>query len=152
MFGFRIDAALHLLEPARFCNACSQLLRDFSGVLFKAPTPGMTIDLMVDAPLFGFGLWGFFSAWTLAKERRDARGVFALVTLIVLLIVWLITGRYILTLGLTLTTACVLHDADLGKKRVSVILMTLLAILWYLGIQTAGWYFPLNKGLLERLV
>ena len=69
-----------------------------------------------------------------------------------LLVVWLLTGSYELSLGLTLTTACVLRDADLGKKRTAVVLLTLAAIVWYIGIQIAGWYVPLTAGLLERLV
>ena len=69
-----------------------------------------------------------------------------------LFVVWLLTGAYVLTLGLTLTTACILHDAELGKKRTASILLPLIGMLWYVGISVAAWYFPLTKGLLERLM
>lgn len=151
-FGFRLSAVLSLSKPARFLSVCKTFLIQLRTKLFTVPSPGMTIDLMVDAPLFGFGFWGICSAWRLAKQRRDARGVFALLALAALLAVWLLTKSYVLTLGLSLTTACVLRDADLGKKRPAVVILTLLGILWYVGIQIAAWYVPLTAGLLERLV
>ena len=70
----------------------------------------------------------------------------------VLLALWLVSGRYALTLGLVLTAACILRDADLAKKRVPVILLTLAGICWYIVIQVAAWYVPLIPGLVERLI
>ena len=69
-----------------------------------------------------------------------------------LLLAWLISGRYALTLGLVLTTACVLRDADLAKKRSPAVLLCLAGICWYVCIQIAAWYVPLITGLVERLV
>ena len=152
MYGFRLYSirSLNSMEKiARVVRIYISLMRDS---FFAAPARGMLVDLMVDAPLFGFGVWGFCAAVRLAKQRRDARGVFVLLVTIALLVVWLITGFYVLTLGLTLCTACVLREADLGKKRWPVVLLTLAAILWYIGIQIAGWYVPLTPGLVERLV
>ena len=152
LLGFRRRELALILEPQRIRYACSELLKQIRLNFFKRPTPGMTIDLMVDAPLFGLGFWGCASAWILARKRRSARGVFALVVLGALLLTWLISGRYALTLGLVLTAACVLRDADLAKKRIPVVLLSLAGICWYVCIQIAAWYFPLVPGLVERLV
>ena len=141
-----------MTDPNRFLQTCKSFLEGIRSSLFRLPTLGVTVDLMVDAPLFGFGLWGVCAAWRLAKKRRDARGVFVLLAMAALLVVWLVTGSYILSLGLTLTTACVLREADLGKKRWPVVLLTLAGILWYICIQVAAWYVPLTAGLVERLV
>ena len=150
--GFRLSAVLAMTDPNRFLQTCKSFLEGIRSSLFRLPTLGVTVDLMVDAPLFGFGLWGVCAAWRLAKKRRDARGVFVLLAMAACLIVWLVTGCYILSLGLTLTTACVLREADLGKKRWPVVLLTLAGILWYICIQVAAWYVPLTAGLVERLV
>lgn len=152
MWGFRLSALKGLTSFSGFRRACVVFLRTARAGLLKLPTRGMTLDLLVDAPLFGFGLWGCCSAWTLARQRRDARGVIVLLSLAVLLAAWLLTGHYLLTLGLTLSTACILRDADLGKKRLGTVLLTLAGVLWYALIQIAAWYLPLTAGLAERLV
>ncbi len=150
IFGFQ-RSALALLTLDRLPKLCVALLRGAEQYLFQIPSLGMTVDLLVDAPLFGFGLWGCCSAWILARKRRDARGVFVLAVLACLLLVWLLTGSYALSLGLCLNTACILRDADVGKKRVGAILLTLAGTVWYLLIHAAAWYVPLTAGLLERL-
>lgn len=150
--GLALHGLLLILQPKRFLLVGRIYLRGLLRQLLIAPMPGMTVDLMVDAPLFGFGIWGCCSAWRLGHTRRDARGVFILLVLAALFVVWLLTGAYVLTLGLTLTTACILHDAELGKKRTASILLPLIGMLWYVGISVAAWYFPLTKGLLERLM
>lgn len=150
--AYRLSSVLALLNPSKLLQACNLFLQRLRSSLFTAPMLGMTVDLMVDAPLFGFGLWGVCAAWRMAKQRRDARGVFALLVLAALLVVWLLTGCYTLSLALTLTTACVLREADLGKKRWPVVLLVLAGIVWYVGIQIAGWYVPLTAGLLQRLI
>ena len=150
--AYRLSSVLALTDPAKLLQTLKTYVLALPNALFHCPHLGMTVDLMVDAPLFGFGLWGVCAAWRLAKQRRDARGVFVLLVMAALLIVWLLTDRYVLTLGLTLTTACVLREADLGKKRWPVVLLTLAGVLWYIGIQIAGWYVPLTEGLVERLV
>ena len=151
-FGFQAGQLLIIAQPKRFLNACRLFLTQIPRQLFAAPTPGMTIDLMVDAPLFGFGLWGCCSAWRMAHARRDSVGALVLILLAALLALWLITGRYVLTLGLTLSTACILQDAFLGRKRTMSILLPLAGMLWYIGISVAAWYVPLTVGLQGRLV
>lgn len=150
--GFHLFAIRSLVQPKRFLNACLAFVQSVRNTWFRVPTPGMTVDLMVDAPLLGLGFWGICSAWRLAKKRRDARGVFVLLVLAALLVVWLLTGCYLLSLALSLTAACALREADLGRKRWPVVVLTAAAILWSVGIQIAAWYFPLTKGLAERLI
>ncbi len=150
--GFHLFAFRGLTQPKRFLRVCLNFIQSVRSAWFRVPTPGMTVDLMVDAPLFGFGFWGICAAWRLAKKRRDARGVFVLLVMAALLVVWLLSGCYVLSLALSLTAACALREADLGKKRWSVVVLTAAAILWSVGIQIAAWYIPLTPGLVERLV
>lgn len=151
MIDFHLSALTSIFHTDRFLATLRFLLNAIKSRLFAAPTRGMTIDLMVDAPLLGMGFWGCCSAWTLAKQRRDARGVFALTVLAALLLAWLLTGVYAVTLGLVLTAACALWDADAAKQRIGVILLTLAGICWYVLIQLAAWQVPLAPGLLEHL-
>ena len=150
-FGFRLFALTSLAKPQNLLWTVTAFLGEIRRNLFHAPTLGMTVDLLVDAPLFGLGFWGFFAAWRLAKKRRDPRGVFALLVTAALLVVWLLTGFYALSLALTLTAACALREADLGKKRWAAVVLTAAAALWSVGIQIAAWYLPLTGGLVERL-
>ncbi len=151
-FGFRLSALTSLANLKTLQRTGLLFLQELRGGLFQRPGLGLTVDLMVDAPLFGLGFWGICAAWRLAKKRRDARGVFVLLVLAALLVVWLLTGRYILSLALCLTAACALREADLGKKRWAVVMLTAAAIVWSVGIQIAAWYIPLTRGLVERLV
>ena len=151
-YGFRFRILAEGFSVQRLSNTLTLLLRMIRSQLFTRLGLGMTVHLMIDAPLLGFGFWGCCSAWVLAKHRRDARGVFILVVLAALLAAWLLSGSYTLTLALTLSTACVLRDADLGKKRTGTVLLTLAGLCWYIFIQIAAWYVPLTEGLVERLV
>lgn len=151
MTGFHFGLLLHILQPQRLLRAWQALAREIPRALWTAPTRGMTIDLMVDAPLFALGLWGCCSAWIAARKRRSARGGLQLAILGLLLAVWLLTSRYMLSVGLVIAAAAALADADMGKKRVGTLLLTLGGICWYVCIQLAAWYVPLTAGLVERL-
>ena len=118
---------------------------------FSFPTLAGAVDLLIDAPLLGFGFWGCCSAWILARKRRNIRGSTALAVLAVQLLLWLLTWRCVPILGLTLTTACVLRDADLGGKRLTALLCPLAGLVWYCFIHLAAWLLPLSAELLERL-
>lgn len=119
---------------------------------FSFPTVYGTVDLLVEAPLLGFGVWGCCSAWVLAWKRRDARGYFVLAVLTAQVLLWLVTWRCVPILGLTLSTACILRDADLGKKRLSTLLPILDGIAWYLFIHIAAWSLPLGGALRGWLI
>ncbi|MBQ2618863.1 MAG: hypothetical protein IJG08_05205 [Oscillospiraceae bacterium] len=152
LMGFRTSALTSLFSAERLRYVLRGLALNCKRHLFTTPTRGMLVELLLDAPLLGFGFWGCFSAWRLGKKRRDVRGVFSIAVLAVLFLVWLLTGRYLLTLGLTLTAACILRDANLGKKRWICVLMAAAGVCWYILIQIAAWYIPLTAGLCERLV
>ena len=151
MLGFGVRTLLGSLTPERYLRFCRELWQIILSQLLSRPTRGMTICLMLDAPLLGFGLWGCVSAWVSARKRRSVRGVFSLGVLAVLLLVWLLTGTYVLSLGLTLTAACVLHDAELAKKRWIPLSMTLTGVCWCLLLHVAAWYLPLVPGIIERM-
>ena len=131
--------------------ALRDLLREAAGSFYYPSLPAAA-DLMVDAPLLGFGIWGCCSAWILARKRRDARGYFVLTVLAAQLLLWFSTWRCVPTLGLTLSAACILRDANLGKQRFFPLLMTLAGIAWYIFIHTAAWALPLSGLLRERLI
>lgn len=118
---------------------------------FSFPTLDGTVDLLLDAPLLGFGLWGCCSAWILARKRRNVRGACALAVLAAQGLLWLITWRCVPILGLTLTTACTLRDAELGKKRLCAVLFPLAGLAWYCFIHFVVWALPLSAELLARL-
>ncbi len=119
---------------------------------FSFPTVYGTVDLLVDAPLLGFGVWGCCSAWVLAWKRRDARGYFVLAVLAAQVLLWLVTWRCVPILGLTLSTACILRDANLGKKRLSTLLPILDGLAWYLFVHIAAWSLPLGAALRGWLI
>ena len=152
MFGFRTRELINLMNFKRLRYACLELLRNlFQGLLVR-PTRGMTLNLMLDAPLFGLGFWGIFAAWTMGVRRRSVRGLYPLLILAVLALVWLISSRYALSLGLVLTAGCVLKNAELGKRKHLALAFVVLSICWYIAIQIAAWSAPLPAGILERLV
>lgn len=138
--------------------AFSTLRHNLSNPLWDAvdslALPSLTgaVDLMLEAPLLGFGLWGCCSAWVLARKRRNVRGWFVLAVLAATVLLWLLTRSFPPTLGLTLSAACILRDADLGQKRGSAVAATLLGLAWYLFVQTAAWALPLAGALQQRLI
>lgn len=149
--GFQLSALTKLMRVSSLRSAFRLFASMIRNSFFSVPTRGMVLELLLDAPLLGFGFWGCFSAWKLGKLRRNASGIAVLVVLVVLTAAWLLTGRYLLTLGLTLCTACMLREADLGKKRWICISVAVVGLCWYCFIQIAAWNLPLTEGLLERL-
>lgn len=119
---------------------------------FRWPVWEDAADLLVDAPLLGYGIWGCCSAWILAWKRRDARGYFVLTALAVTVLLWLVCWHVLPLPGLALVTACILRDADLGKKRIIPVLMTLAGIGWYCFIHIAAWAVPLSGAIQNRLI
>lgn len=149
--GFQLRAFRALLRPELLLASARSLLQQLLVSFLKLPTRGMTLNLFLDAPLLGFGFWGCFAAWTMARARRSVRGSFPLIILGALLGLWLLTGRYALNLGLILSCGCILKNTDLGKRRALGLVMVLLGLCWYIAIQFAAWSLPLPAGLLERL-
>lgn len=150
--GLSFRELASLMNPIRIRHACGELVQAILTRLLRLPTRGMTLYPMVDGALFGLGFWGCFAAWTMARKRRSVRGVFSLAVLGILVLVWLLSGRYLAGLGLTLTAACVLKNADLGGKRRFGLLMVLLAVCFDLLLLAAAWQLQVPQGLLERLL
>ena len=136
--------------PSEIVYALRELAQEALDGL-SLPTVEAAADLGVDAPLLGYGLWGCCSAWVLARRRRNIRGTSVLAVLAASVLLWLLTWRWVPILGLTLTTACILRDADLGGKRLTSVLFPLAGFLWYCFIYFAAWAVPLAGALLDRL-
>lgn len=152
LLGYRPDTLSLLFQPELLKRSLEALLSQLLQRLPRCPSPGMSLDAMADAPLLGFGLWGCRSAWALARKRRDVRGLFILLLLAGLTLIWLLTGKYLLSLGLCLSAACILRDADLAGRRPAALLLSAAGLVWDLGIQLAACFCSLAPGLLERIV
>ena len=147
-----LSAALTvMLRSGLSSSALLQLLRD-AVTSFAFPGFSGAADLLVDAPLLGFGFWGCRSAWVLAWKRRDARGYFVLAVLAAQLLLWLATWDGAPILGLTLSCACILRDANLARKRSTALGLPLAGIVWYCFVHIAVWAVPLATALRERLI
>ena len=149
--NFRLSALFSTLKPSNLFSVLSVMLSG-SVRCIQTPTSGMFVALLLDAPLLGFGFWGCFSEWILGVRRRNARGAFVLVVGAALLLLWLMTGNYQLTLPLALAAGAVLADAELGEKRWICVVMAVTGICWYLVLQIGAWSIPLAAEVLNRLI
>lgn len=150
LMQFRLSGFLSGLKPSELRSGIAFILRE-SVLCFRIPRLGMAAELLLDAPLLGFGFWGLFSAWTLGVRRRNARGIFVLSVCAALGLFWLVTGRYQLTLPLAMAASCVLADAELGNKRWICIVMAATGVCWYLLLEIGAWSIPLTEGVRYRL-
>ena len=150
LMGFRFSALFSTLKPSKLFAVLSIMLSG-SVNCFKTPTSSMFVALLMDAPLLGFGFWGGFSEWILGVRRRNARGAFVLIVCAALVLFWLTTGSYQLTLPLALAAGGILADAELGKKRWICVVVAATGICWYLFLQIGAWSIPLAADVLNRL-
>lgn len=149
--GFRMKPLLLWLRPGTFRVFVRNWFSTLQATALRTPTRGMVLELLLDAPLLGYGFWGCRSAWRPGLRRRTGPDILILVILAALILCWLLCGVYLLTLPLTLCTACILRDADLGQKRWICVVSAAAGVCWYLIIQYAASALPLTAGLLERI-
>ncbi|MBQ2144101.1 MAG: hypothetical protein II436_03195, partial [Oscillospiraceae bacterium] len=67
-------------------------------------------------------------------------------------LVWLLSARWLLPLGLALTLGAMLRNAELGNKRVLAVIPVAIGALYDIWILLATWGLPLNAELTRRLL
>lgn len=150
--GFSLKLLLSLMKPKQLRFACKLMLFDTRRYLFTMPRLGLLVNPLVDAPLFGLGIWGAVSAACMVGKRRLTRGFIALVTFSLIGLVWLVSARYILPLGLAIAAGAMLKNADLGRKRLPAALIVGFGLLYDFAILIAAWGLPLYIDLVCRIV
>ena len=126
-------------------------LASIGGEFAKLPMLGLLVDPLLDAPLFGLGLWGCVSTIGMVGKRRSVRGGFGILAAAALALLWLISGRYLLSLAFALTLGAMLKNADLGDRRTLASVFCAVGICYDLLILCAAWLLPLTGELLMRV-
>lgn len=150
--GFSTALLRQLIKPIWFRFACKQMLFDTRRFLFTMPRPGLLVNPLVDAPLFGLGLWGVVSAACMIGKRRSVRGWIALIAFAAVSLTWLLSARYLLPLGLAITVGAMLKNADLGGKKLSAALIVGTGLIYDCAILAATWALPLYIDLVCRIL
>lgn len=146
-------SALRKLISAAPSGAVFRSLRRAVGIeMTVTPGLGRLVDPLIDAPLSALGVWGAVSAAGMACKRRNPRAVLVLIVAALLGLVWLLSARWLLPLGLALTLGAMLRNAELGNKRVLAVIPVAIGALYDIWILLATWGLPLNAELTRRLL
>lgn len=146
-------SALRKLISAAPSGAVFRSLRRAIGIeMTVTPGLGRLVDPLIDAPLSALGVWGAVSAAGMACKRRNPRAVLVLIVAALLGLVWLLSARWLLPLGLALTLGAMLRNAELGNKRVLAVIPVAIGALYDIWILLATWGLPLNAELTRRLL
>lgn len=146
-------SALRKLISAAPSGAVFRSLRRAVGIeMTVSPGLGRLVDPLIDAPLSALGVWGAVSAAGMACKRRNPRAVLVLIVAALLGLVWLLSARWLLPLGLALTLGAMLRNAELGNKRVLAVIPVAIGALYDIWILLATWGLPLNAELTRRLL
>ena len=109
------------------------------------------LEPLIDAPIFGLGLWGCFSASGMALKRRRVQGWFILGMVLVFFLIWLFSGRYYLTLPLVLAVGSMAKNADIGGLRRPLIAAAAVGVAFSICLLFLAWALPLVSPLAWRL-
>ena len=110
-------SALRKLISAAPSGAVFRSLRRAVGIeMTVTPGLGRLVDPLIDAPLSALGVWGAVSAAGMACKRRNPRAVLVLIVAALLGLVWLLSARWLLPLGLALTLGAMLRNAELTRR------------------------------------
>lgn len=146
-------SALRKLISAAPSGAVFRSLRRAVGIeMTVTPGLGRLVDPLIDAPLSALGVCGAVSAAGMACKRRNPRAVLVLIVAALLGLVWLLSARWLLPLGLALTLGAMLRNAELGNKRVLAVIPVAIGALYDIWILLATWGLPLNAELTRRLL
>ena len=151
LFQLPIGFLPKLLEPRRLSRACTSFLDSISFTLFPRLGRNLLLFPLLDAPLFGLGLWGVLSAGGMALKRKNVRGTVCLIILAALTVLWLFSARYLLMLGFCLTAGCMLKNSELGGKKVLPGVIVLAGLLYDLAIVLAAALRAIPTPLIVRL-
>ncbi len=149
--GFGLRTTANFISRMGFKLVCAQLYYYVRNNLFAVPMRSLLLYPMMEAPVFCLGLFGALSALRLGLRRRDPRGWFCLVFLVLTAAVWIATGCYVVTLGLTLCLGCLLKNCAVGKKLGLAAAVCILGALYHMALTASSWLLPLVPGLAERI-
>ena len=149
---FQVLPFAELFNPLRIRYACSELLRDAGLRAFRPIMRNRLLEPLLDAPLLGLGFWGLFSLGGMAFKRRQIQGWFVLGMTALFTLVWLLSGTYLLTLPLTLAVGATARNAELGGKRITLLVVVLAGVLFSIGLALSAWALPLVSPLAWRLL
>ena len=150
--GGSVTALRKLISAAPSGAVFRSLRRAIRIEITVMPGLGRLVDPLIDAPLSALGFWGAVSAAGMACKRRNPRAVLVLIAAAVLGLVWLLSARWLLPLGLALTLGAMLRNAELGSKRVLAVIPVAIGAVYDLWILLAVWGLPLNAELTRRLL
>ncbi|MBQ9373853.1 MAG: hypothetical protein IJU06_03500 [Oscillospiraceae bacterium] len=150
--GGSVSALRKLISAAPSGTVFRSLRRAVGIEMTVTPGLGRLVDPLIDAPLSALGVWGAVSAAGMACKRRNPRAVLVLIVAALLGLVWLLSARWLLPLGLALTLGAMLRNAELGNKRVLAVIPVAIGALYDIWILLATWGLPLNAELTRRLL
>ena len=149
--NFSARMLLRVLKPTVLLRALSTTARMALAGFVQPLMRSRLLYPMMDAPLFGLGVFGAASALRMVAKRRNVRGVVALAALCVLALAWILNAKYLVTLGFVLTGACLLKNCRIGRCGRSALLVSLAGLVWYVALYLAAAYLPLAAELIIRL-
>ena len=149
--GFGIRTAMTFVRRMGIKLVCAELYYYVRENLLLLPRRNLLLYPMMEAPLFGLGLFGALSALKMGIRRRDPRGWFCFLFLLLTIAVWICTGCYVVTLGLTLCTGCLLKNCAVGKKLGWAAAACVLGALYHLALTASSWLLPLVTGVADRI-
>lgn len=106
---------------------------------------------LMSAPLTGLGCFGLLSGLLLWTRRQDPRPKLILPTALALLIPWVLADVWVLPIALTLGVGLLFHNFLRDRKRVPVICVTVLGVLFSVGFYAACCLLHLGDALVSRL-
>lgn len=151
LVGFSLSLLKLQLSVAELSLLLKWFLWNVRAEFVKIPMLGLLVDPLLDAPLLGLGLWGCVSAAGMVIKRRSVRGGFGILAAAALALLWLISGRYLLSLAFALTLGAMLKNADLGNRRTLASVFCAAGVCYDLLILCAAWLLPLTGELLMRV-
>ena len=149
--SFGIRTMLIFLRKVGFKVVCAELYYFVLRNLFVLPTRGQLLYPMVEAGLFGLGIFGAVSGLRAAVLRRNPRGWLCVVLLLLTAAVWAATGLYTLPVGLTLCLGCLLKNAVVGRKTGWAAAACVLGIAYQAFIAASVWLMPLVAGVADHV-
>ncbi len=149
--NFGVRTLLIFLRARGLKLICAELYYFVLEQALAVPMRSLLLYPMLEAPLFGLGVFGAVSAVRIGAIRRNPRGWLCLIVLILTAAVWIATGCYTVTLGLALCLGCLLKNCVVGKKTGWAVAACVLGALYMLAIAASSWLLPLVQGLTERI-
>lgn len=150
VYGFWLGALSEQFARYGFLNAVLRCLKASFLASFVPLARARAIQPMMDAPLLGLGCFGALTAVVMLVRRRDARSKLLLPILAAQLLTWILCDRYVLGVGFTLSASMLFGNYVRGKKKLPVVVLTVLGVLFQLALYVLTCRLPLSESILRR--